>query len=225
MPEETSKIFYAAQVDPGISRVAARLSDGTPLLLDRPLGEGHLLLFTTGLDNLTNDLPLHPIFVAFAARAARYLSGNERLSGSRLVDSYIPLRSASQPVGSSASVEAVDPEGHRPLSLTEARTAQSLRLDKAGFYQIHLANGHDAVLGVNPDRRESDLAPIPDDIQQLWAGTSAEAPAAQSGAVAPLPAKDTPVSLWWYVMLLALLVALAESAHSSNYMGTQREEP
>lgn len=222
-----SKIYYAAAIDPGPSRIAARLSDGTPLLLDRPLGEGHLLLFTTGLDNLTNDLPLHPIFVAFVDRAARYLSGNERLSGSRLVDSYIPLRSGSEPVGSSASVEVVDPQGQRPLSLTEARTAQSLRLDKAGFYQIHLASGHDAVLGVNPDRRESDLAPIPDDIQQLWAGTTAEAPKAQTGtspAAANLPAKDTRVSLWWYVMLLALLVALAESALSSNYMGTQREE-
>lgn len=222
-----TKIFYAAAVDPGKARIAARLSDGTPLLLDRPLGEGHLLLFTTGLDNLTNDLPLHPIFVAFVDRAASYLSGNERLSGSRMVDSYIPLRSGSQPVGSSASVEVVDPAGHRPLSLTEARTAQSLRLEKSGFYQVHLANGHDAVLGVNPDRRESDLAPVPDDIQQLWAGTSAEPSAAQTGtspAISAVPAKDTRVSLWWYVMLLALLVALAESALSSNYMGTQREE-
>ena len=90
------------------------LNDGTPLLLDRSLGEGHILLFATGFDNLTNDLPLHPIFVVFVDRAARYLSGNERLSGSRLVDSYVPLRSASQPVRSSASVEVVDPEGHRP---------------------------------------------------------------------------------------------------------------
>ncbi len=225
-----TKIFYAAQPDSNQARIAARLNDGTPLLLDRPLGEGHLLLFTSGFDNLTNDLPLHPIFVAFVDRASRYLSGNERLSGSRLVDSYIPLRGASQPVGSSASVEVIDPQGKRSLSLTEARTAQTLRLEKSGFYQIHLANGHDALLGVNPDRRESDLAPIPDDIQQLWAGTSAEAPttAASSAAAATIPslplAKATRVSLWWYVMLIALLVALAESALSSNYMGTQREE-
>ena len=219
-----TKIFYAVQVEPGPSRIAARLSDGTPLLLDRALGEGHLLLFTTGFDNLTNDLPLHPVFVAFIDRAARYLSGNERLSGSHLVDSYVPLRSASQPVGSSASVEVIDPDGHRPLSLSEARTAQSLRLERAGFYGIHLANGHDAVLGVNPDRRESDLAPIPDDIQQLWAGTASSESSTSGTAAAPQLQKDTHVSLWWYVMLLALLVALGESALSSNYMGTQREE-
>jgi hypothetical protein len=32
------------------------------------------------------------------------------------------------------------------------------------------------------------------------------------------------VSLWWYVMLLALVVALAETVVASGYMGTQRED-
>jgi hypothetical protein len=32
------------------------------------------------------------------------------------------------------------------------------------------------------------------------------------------------ISLWWYVMLLALLVALAEVVFASGYMGTPREE-
>ena len=82
------KVFYAVAVDPAQARVAARLTDGTPLLLDKQIGEGHILLLTSGLDNLTNDLPLHPVFVAFVDRTARYLSGSERLSGSRLVDSY-----------------------------------------------------------------------------------------------------------------------------------------
>ena len=36
--------------------------------------------------------------------------------------------------------------------------------------------------------------------------------------------KYRPVSLWWYVMLLALLVAVAETALASGYMGTQRED-
>jgi hypothetical protein len=32
------------------------------------------------------------------------------------------------------------------------------------------------------------------------------------------------VNLWWYVMLFALVVALAETALASEYMGTEREE-
>jgi hypothetical protein len=216
------KVLYASVLDPGQARVAARLSDGTPMLLDKQVGEGHVLLLTTGLENLTNDLPLHPVFVAFVDQTARYLSGSERLSGSRLVDSFVQLRTG-QPLGSVANVEIIDPDGRRPLSLSEARSVQSFRLERAGFYQIRFANGRDAVIGVNPDRRESDLQPLGEDVQQLWSGSSTSAPTRAAGA-APNTVKYRPMSLWWYVMLLALLVALAETVLASGYMGTQREE-
>ena len=198
------------RVDPGQARVAARLTDGTPLLLDKQIGEGHVLLLTSGLDNLTNDLPLHPVFVAFVDRTARYLSGSERLSGSRLVDSFVQLRSAGEPVGAAASVEVIDPDGRRPLSLSEARTAQSFRLERAGFYQIRFANGRDAVIGVNPDRRESDLEPI---ARRRPATLERKFPAPDRRRPRAVPAEATyqSISLWWYVMLLALLAALAET--------------
>ncbi|MGH9605430.1 MAG: BatA domain-containing protein [Terracidiphilus sp.] len=217
------KVFYAVAVDPAQARVVARLNDGTPLLLDKQMGEGHLLLFASGLENLTNDLPLHPVFVAFVDRTARYLSGDERLSGSRLVDSFVQLRGAPDAPGTAASVEVIDPDGRRPLSLSQARTAASLRLSRAGFYRIRFANGRDAVIGVNPDRRESDLAPMAQDVEQLWSGSSGGR-APQAAGAARAQAQYRPVSLWWYVMLLALLVALAETALAGQYMGTQREE-
>jgi hypothetical protein len=217
------KVFYAAVVDPRQARVAARLTDGTPLLMDKQIGEGHALLLTSGLENLTNDLPLHPVFVAFVDHAARYLSGSERLSGSRLVDSFAQLRAAAEPVGVVGNVEVIDPDGRRPLSLTEARTAQSIRLRRAGYYQIRFANGQDAVIGVNPDRRESDLQSIPDDVLALWSGSSGNG-ATQTAASAPVEENFRRASLWWWVMLLALAAAVAETALSSGYLGTQREE-
>ena len=217
------KVNYAAIVDAAGARVAARLTDGTPFVLDKQIGEGHVLLLASGLDNLTNDLPLHPVFVAFVDHAARYLSGTERLSGSRLVDAYVQLRSGTEPATAAGSVEVIDPDGRRPLSLSEARTAQSLQLERAGFYQIHFANRQDAVIGVNPDRRESDLTPIPDDVLQLWSGSSSSASSGTTGATAPDEGKQS-VSLWWYVMLLAFLTAMAETAFASRYLGQQREE-
>ena len=216
------KVFYAAFVDEAQARVAARLVDGTPLLLDKQLGEGRIVLLASGLENLTNDLPLHAVFVAFVDRMARYLSGGERLSGARRVDSFVQLRTAAEPAGAVANVEITDPEGRRPLSLGEARTAKSLRLEKAGFYQMRFADGRDAVIGVNPDRRESNLEPLAKDVQDLWSGSS-HGRAPQPAGSEPAEVKSRPVSLWWYVMLLALLVALAETALSSVY-GTQREE-
>ena len=146
-----TKVWYAISVDPAGARVAASLHDGTPLLLERRMGEGHVLLFTSGLDGVTNDLPLQPVFVAFVDKAAKYLSGSEELSGAKIVDSFVQLRSAPTTSEKVVPVEVIDPEGGRPLSLNEARTAQTFRLARAGFYQIRFANGHDAVIGVNPD--------------------------------------------------------------------------
>ena len=154
---------------------------------------------------------------------ARYLSGDERLSGSKVVDSFAQLRGAAEPAGVAASVEVIDPDGHRPLSLNEARTMQSVRLERSGFYQIRFANGRDAVIGVNPDRHESNLEPLSKDVQDLWSGGSASSGTQPAGSAA-VQVKARPVSLWWYVMLLALVVALAETALASGYLGTQREE-
>ena len=217
------KVFYAAVLEPGTARVAARLADGTPLVLEKQVGEGHLLLFASGFENLTNDLPLHPVFVAFVDRAARYLSGSERLRGSTLVDSFVQLRSAGEPLGASTSAEVIDPDGRRPLSLSEGRTVQSLRVERAGFYHIRFANGRDGVIGVNPDRRESDLQPLGEDVEKLWAGSHGRAEET-AGAPGPDDVKYRPISLWWYVMLVALLVASAETVLASAYLGTQREE-
>ena len=218
-----ARVFYAAVIDPRGARVAARLGDGTPLVLDRQEGLGHVLLLATGLDNLTNDLPLHPVFVAFVDHLSRYLSGSERVSGARLVDSYVQLRPPANTTAAQGNVEAIGPDGHRLLSLPEEQTVQTLRLDRAGFYQIRLANGHDMVIGANPDRRESDLQPIAADVEKMWSG-SATSDASPTNPISVAEEKSHPVSVWWYVMLLAFATALAETIFASRYMGTQREE-
>jgi hypothetical protein len=218
-----AKVFYAAAVEPGGARVAARLGDGTPLVLEKQVGQGHVLMLSSGLENLTNDLPLHPVFVAFVDRLARYLSGSERVSGARLVDSYVQLRTPAEQPKEMGNVEVIGPDGRRPLSLNEARSAQTLRLEQAGFYQIRLANGREMLVGVNPDRRESDLQPIAVDVQKLWSGSSANgSPPAESAT--SYAEQDRSVSLWWYVMLLALVAAMAEMIFATGYLSTQREE-
>jgi Aerotolerance regulator N-terminal/von Willebrand factor type A domain len=216
------KIYYAAAVNPDQARVIARLTDHTPLLMEKQIGEGHVLLFASGLDNLTNDLPVRPAFVPFVDRAARYLSGSGDISGSRLVDSFVPLRTATPQTGT-ASVEIIGPDGHRALSLAEAAAAQSFQLTRAGFYQIRFANGRDALIAVNPDRRESDLEPIPNELLQLW-GAHSSTPSSATAPVDSAQEKNSARSIWWYVMLLVLVAAVAESIIASRYLGTQREE-
>jgi hypothetical protein len=214
------KFYFAVRVDPGDSRVVARLTDQTPLLLEKKIGEGGVLLFTSGLDNLTNDFPLHPIFVPFVEQTARYLSGTQSRSGSRVVDSYLELRSSKE---QSVSVEVIDPDGHRPLSLKEAASAQTYQLKRAGFYELQLANGRHDVIGVNADRRESNLDVIPDDVLSLWRGNPG-AGVAQAAAAGQTQEQTRPYSVWWYIMLLVLAAAVAESMLANQYLGVQQQE-
>ena len=214
------KFFYALNADPGDSRVIVRLGDQTPLLMEKRMGEGRVVLFTSGLDNLTNDFPLHPAFVPFVEQTARYLAGSEREGGARPVDAYLELRNARE---KGQGVEVTDPEGKRPLTLREAASAQSLQLTEAGYYQLRLADGRQNVIGVNPDPKESNLDVIPEDVLALWQGK--DSGAADAGlAPGQAAARTSPQSFWWYVMLLVLASAVTESVVASRYLGTQREE-
>jgi hypothetical protein len=232
------KFFYALDVDPGAgpdaARVIVRLTDQTPLLLEKRIGEGRVVLLTSGLDNLTNDFPLNPAFVPFIEQTARYLAGSERQGGARPVDAYLDLRNAKE---QAQGVEVTDPDGKRPLTLGEAASAQSFQLTEAGYYQLRLANGRQDEIGVNAEPKESNLDVIPEDALALWAGQGSEVKGGQSSeasttstgerkaasAIPPEPHK-APQTLWWYVMLLALVSGVAESVVASGYLGTQRDD-
>src|SRR6185312_1531981 len=99
------------------------------------------------------------------------------------------------------TVDIIGPDGKRPLSLKEAAAAQSFQLEHAGFYQVHFANGRDALIAVNPDPRESDFAAVPADVLKLW--SAAGAVGEPKGAENSSQDADNRVSgLWWWVMLL-----------------------
>ena len=227
-----TKFFYASSLQPGDgahTRVLARLADGSPLLLDQSIGQGHAIIFASGFDNVTNDLPLQPAFVPFVDRIARYLAGVEQAGGAKVVDTFVQLRSPSgNAAGTShgSPVEVMGPGGSRPLSLEQEASAQSFPLTRAGFYQVRFANGHDALIAANPDRRESDLQLIPADTLRLWSGSNAPDAAANpaTNTASVTEQQRSTYSLWWWVMLVLLIAALAESIVASGYLGTPREQ-
>jgi hypothetical protein len=208
------KFYFAVKVDPGGARVIAHLPDGTPLLLEKKIGEGSVLLFASGLDNLTNDFPLHPAFVPFIEQTALYLSGTDRRSGARVVDSFLELRSSKE---QSVGVQVIDPQGQRPLSLKESTSAQTFKLTSAGFYELQLANGRHDLIGAN-------LEVIPEETLALWRGNSGTGNAAQAAAGAAGEEPKQPYRLWWYIMLLVFAAALAESLLADRYLGARQQE-
>ncbi len=163
------KFYQVVRVAPTKSRVIAKLGDQTPLVLERQIGEGKVLVFTSTFDNNSNDLPLHASWVPFVQQSVAYLGGGGPEEPVNVTTgSYVELRSADS---QSAAAEVLDPDGKRALTLEEATKAHTFALDREGYYEIKTANGRRSLMAVHTDRRESDLSPIPKETLDLWGAT------------------------------------------------------
>ena len=206
------KFYQAVRISPGAAHVAARLGDDTPLLLEKQLGEGRVLVFASTFDNISNDFPLHASFVPFIEHTANYLARQEEGPSNYLVGSYLELRQAKE---QGAAVEVLDPKGERALTLDEATRAQNMPLSMAGFYDVKRPNGRHELVAVNADRHESDLDMISADTLALWQNTAQGQQNASSGGEAEAPRT---LEFWWYVLIAVLALAVAESLLGNRHL-------
>jgi Aerotolerance regulator N-terminal/von Willebrand factor type A domain len=211
------KFYQAVRINPGKARVAARLGDDTPLLLDKQLGEGRVLVFSSTFDNVSNDFPLHASFVPFVEHTANYLARQEEGPANYTVGSYLDLRQARE---KGAAVEVLDPKGGRALTLEEATRAQNMPLSMSGFYDVKRPNGRHELVAVNPDRHESDLDTIPAETLALWQNTAQGQRDPASGGEAAAP---KPVEFWWYFLMAVLALAIAESLLGNRHLTVDKE--
>jgi hypothetical protein len=198
--------------------VLMRMTDQSPLLMEKQVGGGRVLTFAGPLDNTTNDLPVHPAYwVPFVQQTAKYLAGGGAEEQTNLpVDGFVELRGAHE--NKNAAAEVVDPDGKRALTLEESATLPSFQLTREGFFEVKTANGQKSVVAAHANRAESDMTPIPQETLDLWRGAgSGNAAADGSAGAGGTPAK-TPVSLSPYLLLLLLLVVLVESVVSDRYL-------
>jgi hypothetical protein len=214
---EGVKFYQAIRVASGNARVVAKLADDTPLLLDQQMGDGHVLVFASTIDNIANDFPKHPSFVPFIEQTARYLGRLDSGPSSVSVGSFEELRDSKE---AGAAVDVLDPKGERVLSLAEATKAQNIQFTQAGFYDIRRPNGRNELVAVNADRQESDLTPASQESLALWQNTANGTSSSGGGTLA---GEQKPLSLWWYIMLVVLALAVAESLLGNQHLSVDKE--
>ncbi len=213
---EGVKFYQVVRVDPGDARILARVTDQTPVLLEKQEGAGHVLLFASTFDNVANDFPVHSSFVPFVEQTARYLSGQEDGSSGLPVDTYYELRKTGNEGG---TAEVLGPEGRRVLDLSATSKAQGFTLGQEGYYEVRRSSGRNELVAVNADRRESDFDLVPKETLALWEKTG-EGTQTASGTVGSEAKRRY---LWWHVLLAAFLVAIAESVVAGRYMILKKE--
>ncbi len=214
---EGVKFYQALTMGAGEGQVLARLSDGTPLVVERRVGEGFVLAYGASFDDRQNDFSTKPIYVPFVQETVKYLGGGGVSQPVNLgVDSYVELRAGTQQQGVSA--EVLDPDGQRVLSIEQAASAPNFVLSREGFFDVKNAAGRRTLVAAHADRRESDLTVMEKDTQDIWATTGSEEESAKAAVGTGVNSTSTPWSLAPYILVLLLLVALAESVFANRYL-------
>ena len=214
-----ARVYRYRRFDPDSgATVLGRFDDGAPALVEHRVGRGRVLVWTTGMDNLWSDLPVQPVFLPLVHQMVRYLAGYSERRTAFPVGYVLDLQAARSLVGGESDVTVESPSGRRTALGAAAEPAMTL--DEAGFYTIRTVGGspRSASLAVNVDPSEGDLTPLDLDAFLAAVRPAGEAAAAASpeSATMNLSERERRQGLWWYLVIGALALALAETLLSNR---------
>jgi hypothetical protein len=213
----------------GDSGVLAWYDDGTPALVERSLGLGRVMVWTSSLDDYWTDLPTQPVFLPFVRQVARhtgrYSDSRPWFTAGEVLDltrhgelmAGLVARGAAGAPGGGSVLTLHSPSGRR------TRFTDSLRattLTERGFYELRgpaTAEGSGRPVAVNVDLGESDLSHM--EPAELVAAALAGAGTVEGGGSASdatASEKERGQRLWWYLLVGAFVVMAAETLLSNR---------
>jgi hypothetical protein len=232
--------FRYRALDPKTYRVLARFDDGAAAMVERRLGGGRVIAWSTSLDSSWNDLAVKPAFLPFVRQigsflaafqnadawqtAGRALDLTSRVQAASAIsaDTAAAARTAGQSAPGQPAANKIDgvvstPSGER-VSLTDNGRPAFVELGEQGFYTVRLSGDRDTAkpltVAVNIDPAETELAAI--DPVEFVAKVTGRADAATAAKDAT-PAGATPADVekrqgvWWYLLVLGAAVLVLEA--------------
>jgi hypothetical protein len=233
----SAHFYHYRALEPGpTDRVLARFDDGTIAMAERRVVGGRVVTFDSSLDGAWNDLGRQGIFLPFLHQTMRYLgryedqpawyTAGQMFDPSERVPALAPDPVTHQPRTSGI---VSTPSGGR-LTLGTGGQPMSFELAEQGFYTVRAAGENEArplTVAANIDPAESDLTSM--DLREFMGiatgrATPTDKPA-DDGGLKPSEL-ERKQSLWWYVMIAALLMLVTESIlanrESRRLVGTRR---
>ena len=200
-------------------RAVLRTAGGDPVILEKALGRGKVILFTSSADRSWSNLVVNPAYPILLHQAVSYLVREPYEQALTIPE---PLVLPLPGVSSGDAVTVTDPGGDKNVALAELRDGE-VRVDlpettQPGFYTV--ATGPDrppTPVAVNVPARASDVRTVPADtladtlretkVQVLGPGVTVASAVAQS---------RTGRELWW-VLALGAVAALACEAFLARW--------
>ncbi len=211
--------------------VLARYDDGVPALVERRVGSGRVLVWTSTLDTFWNDLARQPVFLPFIHQLVKYSASYAEASSWHTVGEVLDvgrylamvLEGESGETASGRDFDLVTTlPSSRKIILPRTEEKALLPLEEQGFYEIRRAGtGAGASSGsvaVNLDTAESDLSPL-DPEELVAAVTFREAGATGTGGGEAGEGREQQESrqgYWWFLLAGALLLLASETFLSNR---------
>jgi hypothetical protein len=197
------------------AQVLARFDAGTPAVLERNLGRGHVMVWGSTLDVSWSDLPTKPVFLPFIHQTVRHLAGYSEPEPWLTVGQVLNT-SAVAARGPATQRVVLTPSGRR-LPLDDEGT-DVLELTEQGFYEIRGdANQAEGIVAANVDPAEADLTPMdPREITAAAVGGDDGAAGPQAGVPLTPEAKEKNQRLWWYLLVAGILLLGADTLLSNR---------
>jgi hypothetical protein len=214
-------IFQYRTVEPAPGdRVIARFDDGAVAAVERKVGAGRIIVWTSTLDDTWTDIAVKPVFLPLVHQLVRYVAHYEQPTSWMTVGQVIDVNARAR--GARADRVVVTPSGQRLTQMPageEPNASGIVELSEQGFYEVRdagtAAAGRPEAVAVNLDPAESDLAPLdPGELVASVTGHAAQVEPSASAAEATVTLEETErrQSLWWYLLLGGLLLLAAETA-------------
>jgi hypothetical protein len=191
------------------AQVLARFDDGAPALLERRVGAGRVIAWTSTLDVTWNDLALKPVFLPFIHRVGATLASYTQRPASMTVGDVLPASAGAASAGQ--AVVVVGPGGQR-VDVDEKTRVVELR--EQGFYELRAGDRDPAPVSLasNVDLTESDMTPIdPQEVAAGATGLAGGATLAGSNATVTNEERERSQRVWWYLLFAGLLLLTGET--------------
>jgi hypothetical protein len=154
------RLFTLEPFDPSEKvRTLLAIEGGIPLVVERSVGDGRVILFTGTFDAAWGNLPLQAAYMPWVQSMVRYLGGRSAGAGENREARVEDIVEITLPVAV-PEVLVVGPRGTVPSETTA--NGIRFRPDRAGAYQVETPGAPPlARVAVNVDPGESDVRPGP----------------------------------------------------------------
>jgi uncharacterized membrane protein len=226
----SAKFFRYRPLDlQGEGSVLARFDDGVPALVEKRLGEGRVLVWTSTLDTFWNDLAIQPVYLPFVHQLVKYAAGYVETEHWHTVGGVLDLSRFLELVGASVSLPedlqaaetelvAFAPSGDRSL-LSRDDGRHLMTLEEQGYYELRLPGsdqGEPVSLAVNLDLSESDLSSLdPEELEAAVRYRDDDRAVAATAAWTPED-QERRQNVWWYLLVVAFALLAVETFLSNR---------